>query len=199
MSFLCGKTNNQKNKIMSKKLVVCGDGACGKTSLLNVFTRDYFPEIYEPTVFENYVQEITVNDQQKIELSLWDTAGQEEFDRIRLLSYENTHVFMLCFSVENRDSFHNIPDKWLEEVTEHSPHAKLVLVALKCDLRQEKPDTILYQEGLEMAKSINAIRYLECSAKHKRGVKECFQETAKVALSVKLKSSHDSGSNCIIL
>ncbi|KAI9485273.1 MAG: GTP-binding protein Rho3 [Benjaminiella poitrasii] len=184
MLFICGKNNNERNKKVSRKLVVCGDGACGKTSLLNVFTRDYFPQVYEPTVFENFVQEIVINGQ-KVELSLWDTAGQEEFDRIRLLSYEDTHVFMLCFSVENRDSFQNIPDKWIEEVTEHNPHAKLVLVALKCDLRQEKQGTILYEEGLEMAKSINAVRYLECSAKHKRGVKECFQETAKVALSCK--------------
>jgi Rho family protein len=63
-----------------------GDGACGKTSLLNVFTRGYFPTVYEPTVFENYVHDIFV-DNVHIELSLWDTAGQEEFDRLRSLSY----------------------------------------------------------------------------------------------------------------
>jgi Rho family protein len=102
-------------------------------------------QIYEPTVFENYVHEITI-DNQPVELSLWDTAGQEEFDRIRLLSYENTHVYMMCFSVENRDSLQNIPDKWLEEITENGPHAKIVLVALKCDLRQEKRNTIQYEE-----------------------------------------------------
>lgn len=193
---ICGKKNEVQN--LSRKLVVCGDGACGKTSLLSVFTRDYFPQIYEPTVFENYVQEIMV-DGQSVELSLWDTAGQEEFDKIRLLSYEDTHVFMLCFSVENRDSLQNIQDKWLEEVLEHSVYSKIVLVALKCDLRQEKRNTILYEEGLEMAKNINAIRYLECSAKHNRGVKECFEQSAKVALSVKLKSAQDSKSKCVIL
>lgn len=91
------------------------------------------------------MQEISI-DNQTIELSLWDTAGQEEFDRIRLLSYEDTHVFMLCFSVENRDSLLNIQDKWMEEVTEHCGNAKIVLVALKCDLRQEKRNTILYEE-----------------------------------------------------
>ncbi|KAI7890695.1 Rho GTPase Rho3 [Mucor mucedo] len=179
---LCGK--KLEVQTLNRKLVVCGDGACGKTSLLSVFTRDYFPQIYEPTVFENYVQEISI-DNQSVELSLWDTAGQEEFDRIRLLSYEDTHVFLLCFSVENRDSFQNIPDKWMEEVTEHCGNAKFVLVALKCDLRDEKQNTISYNEGLEMAKSIGAIRYLECSAKHKRGVKECFEQSAKVALSGK--------------
>ena len=77
-----------------------GDGACGKTSLLNVFTRGYFPTVYEPTVFENYVHDIFL-DNTHVELSLWDTAGQEEFDRLRSLSYDNTHAIMLCFSVRS--------------------------------------------------------------------------------------------------
>lgn len=102
-------------------------------------------QIYEPTVFENFVQDITINNQ-IVELSLWDTAGQEEFDRIRLLSYEDTHVFLLCFSVENRDSFQNIQDKWIEELLEHCGNAKFVLVALKCDLREEKQSTVSYNE-----------------------------------------------------
>ena len=105
----------------------------------------FFSQSYEPTVFENYVKEVIVNDQ-TVELSLWDTAGQEEFDRIRLLSYADTHVYLLCFSVENRDSFENIREKWLEEVTDHSPYAKIALVALKCDLRDEWPNCITYEE-----------------------------------------------------
>ncbi|KAI8974994.1 small GTPase superfamily [Pilobolus umbonatus] len=176
--FICKENDN---RIINRKIVVCGDGACGKTSLLSVFTRNYFPQVYEPTVFENYVQELTI-DNQNMELSLWDTAGQEEFDRIRLLSYSGTHVFMLCFSVENRDSMLNIADKWLDEITDFSPHARLILVALKCDLRETTQDCILYEEGLALAKRIHAVRYLECSAKHNRGVKECFEQSARVAL-----------------
>ena len=64
-----------------KKLVIVGDGACGKTCLLIVFSKDQFPEVYVPTVFENYVADIEV-DNKKVELALWDTAGQEEFDAI---------------------------------------------------------------------------------------------------------------------
>ena len=52
----------------------------------------------EPTVFENYVHDIFI-DNVHVELSLWDTAGQEEFDRLRSLSYDDTHAIMLCFSV----------------------------------------------------------------------------------------------------
>ena len=58
-----------------KKLVIVGDGACGKTCLLIVFSKDQFPEVYVPTVFENYVADIEV-DGKCVELALWDTAGE---------------------------------------------------------------------------------------------------------------------------
>ena len=60
-----------------KKLVIVGDGACGKTCLLIVFSKDQFPEVYVPTVFENYVADIEVDNKQ-VELALWDTAGNEK-------------------------------------------------------------------------------------------------------------------------
>uniref|UniRef100_A0A672JI39 Ras homolog family member A n=1 Tax=Salarias fasciatus TaxID=181472 RepID=A0A672JI39_SALFA len=49
-----------------KKLVIVGDGACGKTCLLIVFSKDQFPEVYVPTVFENYVADIEVDGKQNI-------------------------------------------------------------------------------------------------------------------------------------
>lgn len=203
---LCGLGGN---KTVQRKLVLLGDGACGKTSLLNVFTRGYFPTVYEPTVFENYVHDIFV-DGTHIELSLWDTAGQEEFDRLRSLSYDDTDLIMLCYSVDSKDSLENVESKWVGEIADNCPGVKLVLVALKCDLReneaeedgantnnpelggqQEKKPLINYDQGLEVARRINALRYLECSAMRNRGVNEAFTEAARVALSVK-KDSQES-------
>ncbi|KAI8578714.1 hypothetical protein K450DRAFT_245154 [Umbelopsis ramanniana AG] len=204
--FLC----RENKKPIHRKLVVLGDGACGKTSLLNVFTRGYFPQLYEPTVFENYVQELSI-DGQEVQLSLWDTAGQEEFDRLRTLSYADTDVVMLCFAIDNRDSLENIMYRWLEELGDHCPEVKIILVALKCDLRddeatiaslqQQNIHPVLYEEGLATARSINAVRYLECSAKHNRGVNECFEQAARVAMSVKTKGAAESrrSEGCIIL
>ena len=71
---------------VQKKLVVVGDGECGKTCLLIVFSKDEFPEEYNPTIFENYVADIEVNGR-PIELALWDTAGQEDYDRLRYMLY----------------------------------------------------------------------------------------------------------------
>ncbi|KAK2024736.1 ras family protein [Colletotrichum zoysiae] len=218
---LCGGS-----KTVQRKLVLLGDGACGKTSLLNVFTRGYFPTVYEPTVFENYVHDIFV-DNVHIELSLWDTAGQEEFDRLRSLSYgriiaqsrlsnigllgaDDTDLIMLCYSVDSKDSLENVESKWVGEIADNCPGVKLVLVALKCDLREadneeeegtegqqrEKRPMINYEQGLEVARRINALRYLECSAMRNRGVNEAFTEAARVALSVK-KDREES--QCVVM
>jgi len=195
---------------VARKVVLLGDGACGKTSLLNVFTRGYFPSVYEPTVFENYVHDVFVDDKY-VELSLWDTAGQEEFDRLRSLSYDNTHAVMLCFSVESQQSLENIESKWKQEIEENCPGVKIVLVALKCDLREEeeekaaqpgatdnKKPMIDYHQGLKVAQAIKASRYLECSAMKNRGVREAFNEAARVALSV--KSPEDkTGMSCSVM
>lgn len=79
--------------------------------------------------------------------------GQEEFDRLRSLSYNDTHVIIVCFSIDNRDSLENIPNRWIEELQEGCPQAKTILVALKCDLRDDevalkKIKPILYEEVL---------------------------------------------------
>ena len=128
----------------------------------------------EPTVFENYVHDIFI-DNTHVELSLWDTAGQEEFDRLRSLSYDDTHAIMLCFSVDSPDSLENVESKWVGEIAENCPGVKLVLVALKCDLRggskngdeegegernNAKGAAIDYKQGLAVAEKIKALRYL---------------------------------------
>ncbi|KAI9370731.1 small GTPase superfamily [Aspergillus egyptiacus] len=186
-----------RQKVVRRKMVLLGDGACGKTSALNVFTRGYFPTVYEPTVFDIFVDNV------HMELSLWDTAGQEEFDRLRALSYEDTHVIMLCFSVDSPDSFENVASKWTEEISENCPGVKLVLTALKCDLRKDEfendnPNVITYEQGLAKAKEIGAVKYLECSAVQNRGIREAFYEAAKVALEVRGANSGPSQSRCII-
>ncbi|KAK6465271.1 small GTPase superfamily [Scheffersomyces coipomensis] len=235
---LCGSTP----QIIQRKIVILGDGACGKTSLLNVFTTGYFPQVYEPTVFENYVHDIFI-DNKSVQLSLWDTAGQEEFDRLRSLSYADTHCIMLCFSIDSPDSLENVQSKWVGEITDHCEGVKLVLVALKCDLRSHEDSDldiannninnnnnnrdeynpyqsssnpyqqnnnnshqpkrlITYEEGLAVAKRIGALRYLECSAKKKRGVNEAFSEAARCALTAKPKGANENEpekKGCVIM
>ncbi|KAG0737884.1 hypothetical protein G6F57_012879 [Rhizopus arrhizus] len=172
-------------KNMRKKIVVVGDGACGKTSLLIVYQKGQFPENYLPTVFENYISNVQV-DNKTIELAIWDTAGQEDYDRLRPLSYPETDAVVICFSVDNINSFQNVRDKWLPEVKHFcGKDISLILVGLKIDLRSSKSKmTISQEQGMKLAKEIGA-KYEECSAKENRNIKQVIQLAAQVAMKSK--------------
>jgi len=177
-----------------KKLVIVGDGACGKTCLLIVFSKDQFPEVYVPTVFENYVADIEVDNKQ-VELALWDTAGQEDYDRLRPLSYPDTDVILMCFSIDSPDSLENIPEKWTPEVRHFCPNVPIILVGNKTDLRVDentkkellkmKQQPVSVEEGRNMADKIGAYGYMECSARTKEGVRDVFELATRAALQVK--------------
>ncbi|KAE8293525.1 Rho-related GTP-binding protein RhoA-C [Larimichthys crocea] len=203
-----GERRTQKHQAMAairKKLVIVGDGACGKTCLLIVFSKDQFPEVYVPTVFENYVADIEVDGKQ-VELALWDTAGQEDYDRLRPLSYPDTDVILMCFSVDSPDSLENIPEKWTPEVKHFCPNVPIILVGNKKDLRNDehtrrelakmKQEPVKYEDGKDMANRISAYGYQECSAKTKDGVREVFEMATRAALQAKKRGKK---SNCLLL
>jgi len=198
------------------KCVVVGDGAVGKTCLLISYTENRFPVDYVPTVFDNFTTGVEV-DGNHINFALWDTAGQEEYSRLRALSYPETDVFLLCFSVVSPPSFDNIKTKWFLEVDHHCPEAKKILVGTKIDLRNDKkileelkgeklPTT---EQGETMAKEIGAKAYLECSAYTQEGLKRVFEEAIRCVISPQphsgdsshssLEKSKKKGSGCSLL
>ena len=175
------------------KCVVVGDGAVGKTCLLISYTTNSFPMEYIPTVFDNYAA-LTIVDGNKINLTLWDTAGQEDYDRLRPLSYPQTDVFMICFSVISPPSYENVANKWYPEVSHFLPGVPIMLVGTKIDLRNDsellssirkkyKCGSITYEQGLSKAKEIGAYKYMECSALASQGIKTIFDEVVRVSMS----------------
>jgi len=184
------------DKTETIKLVVIGDGAVGKTCLLISYANNRFPEDYIPTVFDNYVVNLTAGDR-NIELGLWDTAGQEEYDRLRPLSYANANVFLICFSLVNPVSFENVSAKWYPEVMHFCPEVPQILVGTKLDARSDqalleklksqgqKPVTT--EQGQELARKVKAVKYMECSAKTSDGLKAVFDEAIKAVLFQKRK------------
>lgn len=187
----------------SGKVVVVGDGACGKTCLLEVFRHDQFPASYIPTVVDNFAKEVQVKEEDGSEnivnLALWDTAGQEDYDTIRPLSYRDTDLVLICYTIENKNKLNNINKKWLMEIKNYCPNAKYILIALKADLRDDndpvldKSNFVSKEDGEKLAEQIKALKFMECSARTGQNVKQVFEEAARHISELKEAESIDKG------
>ncbi|KAI9832667.1 MAG: Rho GTPase [Sarea resinae] len=121
-------------------------------------------------------------------LGLFDTAGQEDYDRLRPLSYPQTDVFLVCFSVFSPASFENVKEKWFPEVHHHCPGVPCLIVGTQTDRRdqpsefdikhmeQMKITPISKDLGERMAKELGAVKYVECSALTQYKLKDVFDE-----------------------
>jgi len=119
-------------------------------------------------------------------LGLFDTAGQEDYDRLRPLSYPQTDVFLVCFSVTSPASFENVREKWFPEVHHHCPGVPCLIVGTQVDLRddpqvreklaKQKMSPVRKEDGERMAKELGAVKYVECSALTQYKLKDVFDE-----------------------
>lgn len=166
--------------------MVVGDGSVGKTCMLISYTTNSFPGEYVPTVFDNYTANAVIEGN-PVNLGLWDTAGSDEYNTLRPLSYPGTDVFIICFSLISPLTYTNVKDKWFPEVQTHNPGTPIVLVGTKLDLK-ENPDAlsgmhdaeiIPTDKGEKLAKEIGAYKYLECSALNQKGLPTVFEEAVK--------------------
>ena len=123
-------------------------------------------------------------------LGLFDTAGQEDYDRLRPLSYPQTDVFLVCFSVTSPASFENVREKWFPEVHHHCPGVPCLIVGTQVDLRDEpsvrdklakqRMQPVKKEDGERMAKELGAVKYVECSALTQFKLKDVFDEVSVV-------------------
>ena len=173
------------------KLVVVGDGGVGKTCLLVTYTSGSFPSKYVPTVFDNYTDHMTL-DNESFCFALWDTSGQDDYERLRPLSYPQTDVFLICYSIDCLTSYQNVKTKWWTEVTHFCSKSKKILVGTKIDLRDDKAtleklaekgqSCLTFAQGEALAKQIKAVCYMECSALTQKGLKDVFDEALKCVI-----------------
>ncbi|RXM35336.1 Rho-related GTP-binding protein RhoU [Acipenser ruthenus] len=186
------ETGHSIGQERSVKCVLLGDGAVGKTSLVVSYTTNGYPTKYVPTAFDDFSAVVQV-DGTPVRLQLRDTAGQDEFDKLRHFCYPRADALLLCFSVVSPASFQNVWEKWVPEIRRHCPLAPVVLVGTQCDLRQdvkvlielnrqqEKP--VPESNARALAEKIGAISYVECSALTQKNLKEVFDAAISTGLS----------------
>jgi len=193
----------------SIKCVVTGDGTVGKTCMLVSYSTNSFPTEYVPTVFNNYTKNLLINGK-PVKLGLWDTAGQEDYDRLRPLSYTKADILLICFSVDNPTTLANVKTKWVPEAMQYAPDAPFIIVGTKLDLRGKAMDNYGqkgygYQNGYEfvdrasgqaIAQQVGAVAYLECSALTQEGLKQVFDVAVRTALE---RKQQPTGCTCTLL
>ena len=178
---------------MSLKLVIVGDGYCGKTSLItSIANPDHIH-----TLFKKYNADIEV-DGKSIKLYLFDMGVWDE-SQIGPQFYRDSDAVLMCFAVDNPNSLENVPTKWSPEVKQYCPSSPVILVANKKELRYDdftrrelskfSQEPVRPEEGKAMAEEIGAYAYAECSTKWNEGVHEVFVVATRAALTVRKESN----------
>jgi small GTP-binding protein len=197
------QTGTEENPYFYKVTVV-GDAGVGKTTFLsNAFEGTVGIRAYVGTVCDTQHGDFN-HEGIHSKLFAWNTGGGEHYNRLRALSYPGTEVFLFCFSIIDRLTFKNISNLWVPEIQHHCPRVKMVLAAMKVDLRnaetakQLKIPPITEEEGLTLAKAKGFHAYIETSAVTGKGLEEAFQVIHQVCLGVDLIPGKKSGGKCAL-
>ena len=184
------------------KIVIIGDAKVGKSCLLSSFIRGYSVSEYTPTVFDNYTVHLMQSNTgrfvfspegriegQTVTLNLWDTGGLDQYSSFRQITFAQTDIFIIAFSLVDRRSFCNVKQKWLPEIKKLCPSSDVpkILVGLKEDLRndpfiidqlkKENKKPVTYAQGHATAQENGCFAYEECNSLTQMGMIQTIFET----------------------
>ncbi|XP_048736304.1 cdc42 homolog [Ostrea edulis] len=172
---------------LSLKCVLVGDTNVGKSSLAARISSRTFKTDYSPTLFDNYSATVSVHGI-PYHLNLFDTAGKEDFSKVRVMSYINSDVFLVCFSIDDIKSLVHAQESWVPELRQHLPNTPFILVGTKLDVRFQQPDIqvvnsskVSPKQGNEVASAVGAFSYVEVSSLSEDGVHDLINEIVAAA------------------
>jgi small GTP-binding protein len=157
------------------KVVLLGDTAVGKTSIIKRFQGTGFSTEVVPTIGAAYA--MLKLDQGPVKV--WDTAGQETFRSLTPMYYRGAHLVLLVFAVNHRDTFASLP-AWIKEVKEQAHAPDIILVGNKTDMRNDSGDCVENAEATAFADSQGA-NYIETSCKNEEGLDSLLHYMAETA------------------
>jgi len=158
------------------KIVILGDSAVGKTSLINQFVENAFEEDYKPTLGANIIRkDVMLEDlNTKVRLIVWDLAGQEKYNVVRSLYYQGCVGALLVYDITRMETFNNIEAKWLDDFKKYVKREGVyLLIGNKSDLVSQR--MISNEDGMKLADKINASKFIETSAKLGENVDNAFK------------------------
>ncbi len=157
------------------KIVVLGDAAVGKTSLINQYIEQSFQEDYKPTLGANIIRkDVFVDDiNASVRLIMWDLAGQEKYNVIRSMYFQGCVGALLVYDVTRQNTFETVNSKWLKDFKKYvKKEGTYLLIGNKTDLSDQR--AVSTEDGINFAKEIDASDFIETSAKYGENVNQCF-------------------------
>jgi len=157
------------------KIVILGDAAVGKTSLINMYIEQSFSEDYKPTLGANIIRKDVHVDEinASVRLIMWDLAGQEKYNVIRSMYFQGCVGALLVYDVTRHNTFETINSKWLKDFRKYvKKEGTYILIGNKIDLKDER--VVSTEDGEKYAKEIDASNFIETSAKHGENVEHAF-------------------------
>ncbi|CAN6475935.1 unnamed protein product [Victoria cruziana] len=156
------------------KLLLIGDSGVGKSSLLLSFTSDTFEDL-SPTIGVDFKVKMVTVGGKRLKLAIWDTAGQERFRTLTSSYYRGAQGVIMVYDVTRRETFKNLSEVWAKEIDLYSTNQDCIkmLVGNKVDKDSER--VVTKKEGIEFAREYGCL-FLECSAKTRVNVEQCFEE-----------------------
>ncbi|WXG41676.1 MAG: Rab family GTPase [Candidatus Freyarchaeum deiterrae] len=158
------------------KIIVCGDGAVGKTSIIKKYSENTFNENYLATVGCNFAtKKIHINGLE-ITCQIWDMGGQPQFKVVRQNLYRGARGVVYVFDISRRETFENI-QKWREEIGSVLTDPPCILIGNKVDL----PRKVSEEEAKEYSLKNNT-QYFEASVAENLNIQESMDRINQIIL-----------------
>jgi len=164
------------NKICQFKLVLLGESAVGKSSLVLRFVKGQFHEYQESTIGAAFLTQTVCLDDTTVKFEIWDTAGQERYHSLAPMYYRGAQAAIVVYDITNTDTFTRAKN-WVKELQRQaSPNIVIALAGNKADLANKR--AVDFQEAQSYADD-NSLLFMETSAKTAMNVNEIFMAIAK--------------------
>jgi len=162
-----------ENPTMNIKIALVGDCGVGKSSIALRYTRNEFLSNYISTGGASYSNKIVEKNGEKLQLDIWDTAGQEKFRSLGKNFYRDAFIILMVYDITRQETFDNLKKIWYPEITQNGVENPLLAVVGNKSDEYEKDNTVNEEEARQFANEIKCIFQL-VSAKNGDNVQNLF-------------------------